>query len=305
MMGDIQEKMMNYKQKMLNELLELKDIEYFDLSESEEKRVLELLLNMPFDNQSLLIFKNYYKHTFDEIKDILGIENPKGEYLYLNRVLSEILEREDQFISENSMTKVSYLLAEKVNEANGKEFDIESKSKKQEKRIVRFKYFCTKKATSFAIVFLLGTLVLFSVNAFADGKIFEWIVESFEKYSSFIISEENRVDKSHSDIEITYIPEGFELDNMVLSENLDMYYYRKDSEYLIVKFVYDKVDSLLNTENGEKETFDIDGNKIFSWKKEDKNYYIFNKDDIGCQVYGNIDKDELIKIYNGIFINQK
>ncbi len=116
-MGNIKKNIEAYKQKLLNELLELKDIEYFDLSECEEKRVLELLFNMPADIQSLLIFKNYYKHTFSEIEDILGIENPEGEYLYLNSVLSEILEMEDKFISEKSMMKVSNLLAEKVNKA--------------------------------------------------------------------------------------------------------------------------------------------------------------------------------------------
>ncbi len=304
-MGNIKKNMEAYKQKMLNELLELKDIEYFDLSESEEKRVLELLLNMPFDTQSLLIFKNYYKHTFAEIGDILGIENPKGEYLYLNSVLSEILEMEDKFISEKSMIKVSNLLAEKVNEANCKEFDIEFKSEKQEKKVVRFKYFYTKKVASFAIVILLGISLLFSANAFADGKIFEWVVITFEKYSSFNIGEENVVNKDTLDIKITYIPEGLELDKQSNNSGLDVYYYKNNNESLLIEFVYDDINIYLNTEDSIQNNFEIDGNKIIFWQKGKSNFFVFNKNGVGCQICGSLEKDEFIKIYNGISIKKK
>ncbi len=304
-MGDIQKKMMNYKQKMLNELLELKDIEYFDLGEMEEKKVLELLLNMPFDNQNLLIFKNYYKHTYDEIKDILGIENPEGEYLYLNSVLSEILEVKEKLISENSMTKVSNLLAEKINEANCKEVDIEFKSDKKEKKIVRFNYFYTNKVASFLICILFGTFVLFSANAFADGKIFEWIAETFDKYTSFSISEENIIDKGNSDIKIKYVPEGFKLDKQVNNLDSDIYYYKKDKEHFIIRFIYNDIDLLLNSEDSVKETIEINGEKIIFWEKDNRNYFVLNKNNIGCLIYGSIDKDEAIKIYNEISISRK
>ncbi len=147
--------------------------------------------------------------------------------------------------------------------------------------------------------------MLFSTNAFADGKIFEWMVETFEKYSSFSISEENTVDKDELDIEIRYIPEGFELDKQVNDSYLDMYYYLDDDKYLVVQFIYQDINTLLNTEDAVIEEFEIDGIKAKFWQKNQTNFIVSSKNNVGCQMYGTIDKEELIKIYKGISRNSK
>lgn len=303
-MGDIEKKLYAYKQQMLNELLALKDIQYVDLNEMQERKILRSLLNMPIDDQSLLIFKNYYNYTFEEIGDLLDIQNPKGEYLYLNSVLSEILEIDNKFISDYSMVKISELLAQKTNQEVFSEIDDKVTTENKSKKALIFKQFNNKKVVHFVVCILLGVSVLFSANAFAEGKLFKWVITTFEKYSSFNIGDENKVDKGDLKVEISYIPEGFELHKKANNPDSDIYYYKKDKEYFVIRFVYSDIDLLLNTEGSVKEETVLDGEKIIFWEKDNSNYFVLNKDHVGCLIYGNIDKDEAIKIYNGVSIKK-
>ncbi len=304
-MNDINKIMLAHKARIIKELLALKDIEYVDLNETQEKQLLQSLLHMPFDRQSLLIFKHYYQHSVAEIADILDIENPEGEYLYLNSILSEILELDDKFISEKSMIKLSQELAKKVNEEIKKDFEEYQATHKQQNKTPQFKGLYGKRAASFFIAILLGTSILFGANAFADGKIFQWVIHTFEKYSEFNIGEENEVDKSNFDIAITYIPDGFTLEDDFTSNSADTYYYTNTESILVIQLIYKNINTSLNTEGAVIEDFKIDGNKAKYWQKDDAHFIVTSKNGVGCQIFGNIDKEEAIKIYKGINLEKK
>ncbi len=304
-MSDIQKKLHTYKQQMLNELLALKDIEYLELNQAQEAKILESLLNMPADRQNLLMFKNYYQHSFAELKDILDIENPEGEYLYLNSILAEILELDGKFIAEKSIVKVSKMLAEKVNQVSHYELKLEIESNKRAKQHARFGRFFSNKVASFAICFIVLVSALFGANAFADGKIFEWLVSPFEKYSTFTIDEENEVDKNDFTIEINYIPDGFEYKDGMKSESLDTYYYTNGDDVLVIDLVYKKINSNMNTEGATIEDIEIDGVKAIYWQKDDTYFIVTSKNGVGCQIFGDPGKDELIEVYRGLSIERK
>ncbi len=304
-MSDIKEKMRAYRKKRLNELLALKDIEYVDLNEEQETRILDALFNMPVDRQNLLTFKNYYNHSFEEIKDILDIENPAGEYMNLNAILSEILELGGKFISDKSFIKVSKLLAKKINEEIYRELEIEFEAEKQEKKTFKFGRFYSRKVAIFALYFVLGVSVLFGANVFADGKIFQWLVSPFEEYSTFTIDEENEVDKEDFNIEINYIPAGFKYKDGMQSQSFDTYYYTNGDDVLVIDLVYKVVNSHMNTEGAVIEDIEIDGTKAIYWQKDDTYFIVTSKNGVGCQIFGSPNKDELIEVYRGISIKRK
>ncbi len=297
----IRENMIAYRKNRLEELAKRTDFNYVDLSNEQENQLIESILNMSIEIQNLLIFKNYYNHSFNELEDILEMENAKGEYLNLVCVLSEILELDDKVISNNSMKKVCKQVAQKINEEINKEFEFSKKTK--ERSVFKVISFINKRVASIVLILLIGSSMLVGANAYANGKIFEWIINTFEEYTSFNISEENKLNKKDVDIEIVYIPNGFEFRNKTVSDSADIYYYKNGKKHLIIKFIYDSIDTGLNTENTLRDEFELGSVKVITWEKAKQKYFIAQKNGIACQIYGNITKDEFIEIYNNISIN--
>ncbi len=304
-MGNIKETMTKYRKHRLEKLSEKTDYNYVDLDASQEKQILNTILNMPTKRQNLLVFKNYYKHTFDEIEDILDIENPKGEYLHLIGILSESLNIENAMISENSMQKVCFRVADKINKEimkDFKQFNSELKSENNDRKSYKFTSVWSRKVASVVLIVLISSALLVGANVYARGKIFKWIVDTFDKYASFNISEENTLSKNDVEIDITYIPDGFKFVDSILFDESDTYYYTNEKKILYIVFIYENYDTYLDTENVEQYEFEIDDGKVITWKKDMINYFVFSKDGIGCQIYGSIDKEDFIEIYNGISV---
>ncbi len=307
-MADFRAKMIAYRKSRLEKLAEKTDFRYIDLTAKQENQLFLSILNMPIEYQNLLIFKNYYNHSFAEIEDITGIENAKGEYLNLVGVLSENLNIDNAIISDSSMQKVCQKAAEKINEDIRKDFEQlndELKPVSDNRKVVKVTTTLSRKVASIAIFFLISSALLVGANAYAQGKIFKWIANTFEKYTSFHIAEENTVNKDNVTIIIGYIPEGFELKKKNLSDSTDIYYYKNKNKRLIINFLYDSINTALNTENAVQEEFELDDIKVITWEKDMKNYYVFSKEGVGCQIYGNIDKEDFIEIYNGISLKRK
>ncbi len=305
-MADIRAYMIENRKNRLEKLAEKTDFRYIDLTAQQENRLFLSILSMPIENQNLLIFKNYYNHSFAEIEDITGIENAKGEYLNLLGILSEKLNIDSAMISESSMQKVCQRVAEKINEEIMKDFEQFNKELKpasNDRKRAKFTSVFSSKVASIALIFLISSALLVGANAYAQGKIFKWIVKTFEEYTSFNIAEEDTFNKDAVSIEIGYIPEGFELKKKTIIDSMDMYYYKNGKKQLIIKFLYNNVDSGLNTENMVQEEFELDNIKVITWEKENKHYFVLNVNGIACQIYGDITKDEFMKIYNDISLN--
>ncbi len=302
-MANLRENMIVYRKNRLEELAKRTDFKYVDLNNEQEEKLLDTILNMSIDRQNLIIFKNYYNHSFEEIEDILDIQNAKGEYLNLVGVLSGILDLDNEMISDNTMKKISTISARKINKETNKEFERDLKRRDNVRKILKFSSVLSNKAAVIFISFLIGFSVLVGANAYAEGRIFEWIVKTFEEYTSFNIAEENIVNKEDVSIKIGYIPEGFELKKKTLSNSSDIYYYKNKNKLLIINFLYDNVNTGLNTENVVQKEFELDDMKVITWEKENINYFVLNIKGVGCLIYGNISREEFIKIYNDISLN--
>ncbi len=299
-MENLKKQMKNYKNQVSNDLLNEKNIEYIDLNDMQEADVLNSILNMPEDEQNILIFKNYYNHSFEEIGDIFDIENAKGEYLFLVVFLSELINTDGKIISDSSMIKVCNKVAKIINDEINLDYE---KFKKHEKKLHYRKMF-TKKIASYIILFVVVSFILVLADTYAEGKIFDWVVNTFKEYSSFSTNNNEEVSKNNINKKIGYIPKGFTLDNTVLKNNMDIYYYKKDKKFLVINFVYDDKKSFLNTENAIIEEFDLDGLNVTYWEKENVKYFLFVKNEIGCQIYGHISKEEGIDILENITLEK-
>lgn len=297
-MDDIKESIKAYRKYRLSKLVELTDVDFIDLTTSQEDQLLEIILNMPIEKQNLLIFKNYYNHSFDEIEDIFNMENSEGEYLHLVGSLSELLNLDKACISSSSMKKVCERVAIIINE----EIDNEYEKFIRKDKVLIFNSFFSKKFISSVASVVIICILFIGVNTYAEGRLFNWIVEKFRKSTSFNITKENEIDKNSLNIEITYIPDGFELNNSTLLKDSDTYYYVNKDKFLVMVFVYEEVSIQLDTENVDQREIEIEGKKIITWQKGNENYYVLDKYGVGCQIYGNIDEEELIKIYKGILI---
>ncbi len=306
-MLSVRENMIAYRKERLKRLAEKNDFSYVNLTDEQENQLFNIISNIAMDRQNLLLFKNYYKHSFDEIEDITGLENAKGEYLHLLSVLSETLELDNTIISNSSMEKVCKQLAEKINSEINREFHDKLAVDKKENNKFKIATMLSSKVANIAVIVLVTFGILVGLNAYADGKIYEWLVNSFDKYSEFSIAKEDVIDKNTVDITISYIPKGFELTDTILHEEYDSYYYLNDNKFLFIDFVYDDVKINLDTENAMVEEFELEGEKIKTWSKnnEKENFFILSKNGVGCQIYGNITKEDFIKIYDGILIKIK
>lgn len=296
-MRDISENMKTYKRHRYEKIINYNNYQTVNLSSCQEKDLIKAILNLPIDRQNLLVFYKYYKHSFDEIEEILDIENPNGEYLHLVIILSEIIGLNTCIISNNSMEKV----CKEIVKISKIKLDSDLNYLNMKPNVNKF----TKKRYSIVATIFLFFALLLGVDAYANGKVFEWVVSTFEKYSVFNVDNENVIDKDNLTIKMTYIPNNFILEDKSLSESIDHYYYVYDDKFLAILFVYEDTSIYIDTENAEKNEFDINENHIITWKKESENYFVFSKGDVGCQVYGNIEKEEFIKVYNGIFIEKK
>ncbi len=307
-MSDIKKRMIESRKNRLLNLSKKTDFIYKDLTNNQEE-LLKYILNLSEDRQNLLLFKNYYNNTFDEIEDIFDIENAKGEYINLVCILSENLSIENAIISDNSIKKVCERAAIEINNEIMKDFnvyvDTETSQIPNTKRTLKILKSINRKVASVILFIFISSALILGSNAYAQGKIFEWIANNFEKYTSFNIVEENKINKNEVEIEIAYIPVGFKLDKKTIKNSVDIYYYKHKDKHIVIKIIYDRLKTGLNTENKNIEEFDIEGNKIKTWEKSSENYFVFTKCEIAYQIYGSIDKDEFIKIYDGILLNYK
>lgn len=158
----------------------------------------------------------------------------------------------------------------------------------------RYHTFTTKTVK---LLVLAAVVSAFFLTAFAIPSSREFIIENFDVFSTYKITEPNN-NSVNDEIIVGYIPEGFELEEKVLDNKGATYTY--SSKYDMFFIVYKQSSSMkvdLNTETLEYQTVVI-GNNIYYYylNESNSNYIIWNRNDYVYQVYGNISKEELFNI---------
>ncbi len=271
---------------------------------------------LPFEYQSILLFRHCFHNTVPGIEEMLGAENAQGKLNYLEKLLSGLLGLRDTWIAAASMEEACKLVLEGIME----EYDSArivykpeySKSFRQKLKEIRIKkspakvfLFVAKQVAIFLLVLFLAFSSVLVVSVEARTKFFAWVMETFPQFS--VLQFQNNDEKNDplelTDLKINYVPDGFELrDTQENGEILIHHYVHGNGMKITIKFFksFGKVNSYFNTENAEVEEFVLRDSQAYIWEADEVTYLIWDRDGVACHIIGKINKEEILKIAENI-----
>lgn len=276
------------------------ELSIISLSEYETLELMEKISKLPHEEKSLLYMKYIFKETPSITGEILGIKNPRGRMLYLNKLLSETLGYENKYIEESIIEEAVKLAYEKEESERIPQLEKAKYTKTTKKKMTnigiklepRRKYIPILKRV--AVVFLIVTLSLvafLSTNTIAREKLLGWFVETVPEYSVFTSdkeSDEDTLNLTSEDITIGYIPDRFELEDIVDFHSFITYRYILDDNYWIgIQITKSKTtETMLDTEGVEIEEFYYNGEKAMDWKKGEISSLLVYINDVDTLISG-------------------
>lgn len=146
------------------------------------------------------------------------------------------------------------------------------------------------------LILIAAVLSAFILTAFAIPSSREFIIENFDVFSTYKITEHNN-NSVNDEIIVGYIPEGFELYNIQTSTKGVIYDYTNTKDYITVSKFSSSIKIEFDTETGCVENIENNGQGyVFYVDKNNYNYLVWNEYDYVYQINGLISKDELLKI---------
>ena len=174
-----------------------------------------------------------------------------------------------------------------------KELDVRTKSENTTE-VYTFK---TKKRRPVALVIAVIFSVLVSITA-AAFAIYSF---GFKKQSDHTIAFSENIENAPTSIEYIYVieplPDGYEENRRAIGEIFSNITYQKDENSLAVaQWIKKDYMCSYNTENYEIEKIDIAGYEGFFVKLEDNNFIVWDNGDYILELYGTLDKNELLDL---------
>lgn len=292
--------------------LDRSEIVYQSLSKEQTYKLAHKINFLPLEYRNFIFFRYYFENTAFEIDKILEKENTENKLLYVQRMLSRLMELNNTWIDNSSMKKACELaLQEDMKFYDNMEvmfkpqYSIFFRRKLKKIKTAQNPYemfqLIVKRVAVFVAVCILSFSVVVAVNAEAREKFYRWIVETFPKFSIFITQnkDENNGLVELNAFKIKYIPKNFELINTTELRTMLVYNYSsKNGQRLTIQ--------LSNSDNGDKTYYDTENTKVeefsfkesvaYIWQTNQMIYFIWYQDGIECYISGNLDKDEMIKI---------
>lgn len=297
-------------------VIDMNTMIYSSLSEEQINKLATKINLLPFEYQNILFFRYCFESTSYEINNLLGIENIKSKFLYIQDLLSKVMKLEDSWIDEDSLRKSCKLALEKsmkdYNNTEALHQPTYSKSFRRKLKDIKImqkanSIFMTiaKKVAIFIIVCFLSFSTVLAVNAEIRERFLDWVIVTFPKFSIFIpqsIDKDNGTTDAKS-LKINYVPIGFKLINVNEGNNMLIYHYATDNDQRLEIDLFSSVSkgkSYYDTENAEIEEFVFKESNAYLWKTDEMTYLIWSQDGVECHISGNIDKNEIIKIAESI-----
>lgn len=297
--------------------IDTSNIEFTSLSEEEIKTVATLIDELSFKDKIIFYDKFIFKNSYEDTEAVFDIKYPRGKYLFRLRWLSGKIGLKDQWIDDNSMEKaveivhnkefeeiegieetpdISWIPSQKFIE-DMKKLGIDVEPKKNKSRNI------LKRVAMFFLILSLSFSIIMGTNAKAREVFVGWVVENFEKYSSFKSENKTNEKVELTDFEIGYIPERFKLNEKIVNNKKIIYSYSAENgEWLDIIISSSKNTTLLmDTEDVEIEELVLEnGTLAYFWKKNNISNLISNIEDISLTISGNINKKEIFEIQKNI-----
>lgn len=296
--------------------LDSNELAYQSLSKEQIYKLAQKINLLPLEYCNLLFFRYCFENTTFEIGRILEIENAESKVLYVQRMLSSLMELNNIWIDNNSMKQACKLALQDDMKFYDK-MEVQYKPKysnafRQKLKKIKaaqnpYEMFrlIVKRVAVFVVVCILSFSAVLAVNAKVREKFCYWIIETFPEFSIFITKnkDENSNSAELESFKIKYIPKDLELIDTTELRTMVVYNYSsKNGQKLTIQlFISDKEDKIYyDTENTEVEEFIFKESRAYTWQTDQMTYLIWYQDGIECHVSGNVDKDEIIKIAENI-----
>lgn len=179
--------------------------------------------------------------------------------------------------------------------------NLKKKEEKRKKRIKQLRRISSRAAIVILILIMASTIVTISVEA-VRVKVFNWLIESKDKYTEVKVEEETEVEKEGYYLP-AYLPEGFILSSNQEVNSMRIIHFSKGDE--VIKFVQAQNESSfqLNSEGALKSEVLINESKGMLIINNEIITVFWNINEMSFSLNGRIDKDELIKIAESLEIN--
>ena len=286
-----------------------------DLPKAKIRELSEKILHLPHQGIVLLFSRYCFRLSPQETEKFFQMKNAKGRFRFYRELLSTSMGlSSEQVISDASLNRACKIAMKDYLRTELKEDAAVSSTGKSRTHIVFRRFGKAVAVAAITITLLFSTAMV--ANAQFREKVIAWVVETFEKYSSFEQQETEQTDE-YSIFELqsdgentkpdlqsykpTYLPDGAELKNTVEQPEMLAYEYAiNESSYFNILLSKSDTRIYADAENTEIESFDKDGVIGYYFKKDDLNYICYERDGDFFSIYGSIDMDELIKIAAGI-----
>lgn len=154
--------------------------------------------------------------------------------------------------------------------------------------------FTTKTVRVMMVAAVLCALLL---TAFVIPSSREFILEKFEKFTAFQLTEDNK-NSVNGEINVSYIPDGYDLDIVIkLDKQITNRYENSDGYFFTIIKSSSAVEVDFNTEYYETEEMFVDGQKYVYCKGNiGTDNLIWTKNDYVYRISGQLSIEELLKI---------
>lgn len=150
------------------------------------------------------------------------------------------------------------------------------------------------------ILLIAAILLSITTTALAVPSCREYIIKTLFDYSAYnLVDEGNSIDVDC--LKVNYIPDDFLMTKKFISKDMYSYSYKNGKYYFSVDKYSVNSQFNIDTEDYDYEKISVDGKEgIFYKADQSENSVIFNNGSFIFIVYGNISKDEIIKISQGL-----
>ncbi|MBQ7821903.1 MAG: DUF4367 domain-containing protein [Clostridia bacterium] len=156
------------------------------------------------------------------------------------------------------------------------------------------------RAACFALAFLItSSIVVFSVTAWRI-KFLNFMLDLSQPNSRFNYTDNVANSYKDENIEMQYIPYGFILEDKFIKDYKMRWKFNYGDEYILLSCSNIKGDFTADTENSMTENITIDDKEAIYISKDRRNIIFWNVDNVYYMLVGSINKDELVKIAEGI-----
>ena len=277
------------------------------LTEEEISKLAERILALPHELRDALFAHYYFGLNANETTRLFNLDNPKGKLNYARRLLSLGTK-----INDNSLNTAVEIAVRHYTTTENNLFVVPKYSNRFRRRLRDIDAvqatrsvlnIIMHRVAVVLLVFAIGFSTALVVDADFREDFFNWLIDTFPSFSGFQLDskeEKTPYSISHTNIKLGYIPNNYKLDYFdEISSKVTYYYSAARRNDLIITFSINGP-LYINTENIVVEELIIKEKKAYFWERNNTSYLIWSQNGISCNLFGEINFEEAIKIAESI-----